>query len=85
MATKGALARRSVDESIKKTLNTNGNPEVKIMDRFIIQTVSKQAMVWDQTKQKRVGDIITLPDQNGRQRLENLARYLNTQADQTRL
>ena len=55
------------------------------MDRFIIQIVSKQAMVWDQTKQKRVGDIITLPDQNGRQRLENLARYLNTKADQTRL
>ena len=55
------------------------------MDRFIIQTVSKQAMVWDQTKQKRVGDIITLPDQNGRQRLENLARYVNTKADQTRL
>ena len=55
------------------------------MDRFIIQTVSRQVMVWDQTKQKRVGDIITLPDQNGRQRLENLARYLNTQADQTRL
>jgi len=55
------------------------------MDRFIIQTMSKQAMVWDQTKQKRVGDIIALPDQNGRQRLESLARYLNTQADQTRL
>ena len=55
------------------------------MDRFIIQTVSKQAMVWDQTKQKRVGDIIALPDQNGRQRLENLAKFLNTQADQTRL
>ncbi len=55
------------------------------MDRFIIQTVSKQAMVWDQTKQKRVGDIVTLPNQDARQRLENLARYLNTKADQTRL
>ena len=82
------LARRPVDESIKtkrQTLNTNGNPEVKIMDRFIIQTVSKQAMDWDQTKQKRVGDIVTLPNQDARQRLENLARFLNTQADQTRL
>ena len=55
------------------------------MDRFVIQTVSKQAMVWDQTKQKRVGDIVTLPDQAARQRLENLAKFLNTQADQTRL
>ena len=55
------------------------------MDRFIIQTVSKQAMVWDQTKQKRVGDIVTLPNQDARQRLENLAKFLNTQADQTRL
>jgi hypothetical protein len=55
------------------------------MDRFVIQTVSKQAMVWDQTKQKRVGDVVTLPNENARQRLENLARYLNTQADQTRL
>ena len=55
------------------------------MDRFVIQTVSKQAMVWDQTKQKRVGDIITLPNQDARQRLENLARFLNTQADQTSL
>ena len=82
------LARRPVDESIKtksQTLNTNGNPEVKTMDRFVIQTVSKQAMVWDQTKQKRVGDIVTLPHQDARQRLENLARFLNTQADQTRL
>ena len=55
------------------------------MDRFIIQTISKQAMVWDQTKQKRVGYIVTLPNQDARQRLENLARFLNTQADQTRL
>ena len=55
------------------------------MDRFVIQTVSKQAMVWDQTKLKRVGDIVTLPNQDARQRLENLARFLNTQADQTRL
>ena len=55
------------------------------MDRFIIQTVSKQAMVWDQTKQQRVGDIVTLPNQDARDRLEKLAQFLNTRADQTRL
>ena len=55
------------------------------MERFKITTVQRQQMVWDQVKQKRVGDVISLPDEQGRQRLERLVQYLNTQADQQRL
>jgi len=55
------------------------------MERFAVTTVAKQVLVWDHTKQKRVGDIVTLPDKTGRERLEKLAQYLNNQADQTRL
>ena len=55
------------------------------MERFAIVTVQRQQMVWDHKEQKRIGDVIALPDQQGRQRLERLAQYLNHEADQRRL